>query len=195
MAAPGKVENAAGGTGALITRKVGPAPVWVWALIGLAVLVLFLTWRRNQGAGAPKDTGPFPDQTPPVIFQSYVRVTPDHTPPAGGRDGPSTVPPTAPPPGGDGPAPTPGPTPNPTPKPPAPSPGSTGSTGQWITVSKYTSSNPPWNSTLSGIASHLLGSEGAWPSIWNDPQNRDLVARRKQPNLIQPGDRIYVHGK
>ena len=39
------------------------------------------------------------------------------------------------------------------------------------------------------------GSSTNYAAIWNAPQNATLKARRKQPNLIQPGDSIFVPSK
>ncbi len=51
--------------------------------------------------------------------------------------------------------PPPAPPPPPAPGPPAGNPIGTTPTGQkWVDTAKYTTQNPPWNSTLSGIASH-----------------------------------------
>jgi hypothetical protein len=32
-------------------------------------------------------------------------------------------------------------------------------------------------------------------SVWNDPKNRDLKERRKDPNVLSPGDVVYVRDK
>jgi hypothetical protein len=66
-----------------------------------------------------------------------------------------------------------------------------------VTVAKYTSSNPPWNSTLWGIAKHFGYGAGSnnWTSIWSAPQNAALVARRKNPKYIQANDQIFVPAK
>lgn len=80
------------------------------------------------------------------------------------------------------PPPTPTPDPTPTPK---PVPAAYVS----VTVKKYTTANPPWQSTISGIAGHYGKSASA---VWNDPKNAALKAKRKQQNLIRPGDVVYV---
>jgi len=58
-----------------------------------------------------------------------------------------------------------------------------------VRVVKYTTNNPPWNSTISGIAGHYGKS---WPSVWNDAKNAALKRRRGVPERIQPGDIVYV---
>ncbi len=75
-------------------------------------------------------------------------------------------------------------TPKPKPKPTAPAAKYTA-----VRVVKYTSKNPPWNSTLSGIAKRYGKS---WTSVWNDSRNASLRARRKSPSKIRPGDVVYV---
>lgn len=78
--------------------------------------------------------------------------------------------------GGTGaPAPTPAPPPAPTPAPTPPSPAPSRS---FVTVAKYTTRNAPWNSTLSGIASH------AGTSVANLLQ--------LNPNITNP-NRIYTN--
>lgn len=85
------------------------------------------------------------------------------------------VPPTPPKP----PAPKPPPAPAPAPAP----------SYYAVTVVKYTSSNPPWNSTVSGIAGHYGKS---WQTVWNDAKNAPLRTLRGKPELIRPGDIVYV---
>ncbi len=58
-----------------------------------------------------------------------------------------------------------------------------------VTVKKYTSNNPPWESTISGIAAHYGKS---WSTVWNDSKNAGLRKSRKDPKLIRPGDKVYV---
>jgi hypothetical protein len=97
------------------------------------------------------------------------------------------------PPGGPYPIKTAQPTPTPTkppkppaPKPPAPKP----ATYTTVIVKRYTDRNPPWESTLWGIARHFGKSE---TSIWHDPKNATLRARTgDNPRRIRTGDRIYV---
>lgn len=59
-----------------------------------------------------------------------------------------------------------------------------------VTVVKYTSKNPPWNSTIWGIANHYGIS--SWQTVWNDPHNAALKKKRGVPEHIQPGDQVYV---
>lgn len=197
MSAP-QHEAAPARGGSIWTRKYGPLPFWAYALI---LLGLVGAWRLYSQAKQAKSTQQDPqliggDQQPPIVFQDYDTTI--NVPPAGGRqwppnhvpnDGPGHghVPDPPPPPPDKKPPPVP-PPPPPGPPPPAPP------AGQWVTVAKWTAKNPPWNSTISGIAGHLgLGSN--WGKVWNDPANASLRTRRKDPKLIQPGDRVFVPAK
>ena len=53
----------------------------------------------------------------------------------------------------------------------------------YVTVGRFTSRNPPWNSTLSGIAGHYKTSVAALLRL--NPTIRN-------PNLIHPGQRVRV---
>lgn len=72
-------------------------------------------------------------------------------------------------------------TPTPVKTPTAPPKQAPAQTAQYVTVVKYTSKNPPWNSTLSGIASHYHTSVG---------QLLKLNPSIKNPNLIYPGQKV-----
>lgn len=191
-------EEEASGTrplaGSILTKKTGPLPNWVWMAILLLVALIYSLWKRNQAGAEPVEDGPevsdVPgDQTPPPVFilpqnpQPAVNVTvnnpttPDTAPPVGNKP-----PVTNPPPGA---------------KPPAYTTGPNGSHFV-VTVGKFTTKNPPWNSTLSGIAGHTWGSKNAsqWSKIWNDPVNAKLkAARGGDPTKIRAGDKIYVRKK
>lgn len=80
-------------------------------------------------------------------------------------------------------------TPKPTPGKPAPKP-----VYDTVTVTHFTTHNTPWNSTISGIASHF-GYGANWQAVWNDPKNLGLRSKRKQPDKIQAGDKVYVKKK
>lgn len=178
--------------GSIIWQRKGPLPVWAWALIVLGLVLAVTMWRRNKAAGEadeartghldelPGDqtSGPIfivpQAPTPPVTVNTPVTVTVPPAPPGGGAP-PPTVPPKVP-------------TPTPVPKPPA---------GTWVKVAKFTSTNPPWNSTLSGIwsASKQHGAKLAnWQAIWTDPLNADLRTKRGAADRIQPNDMIFVRG-
>lgn len=77
-------------------------------------------------------------------------------------------------------------------KPPAPiKPKPTPPPAYWsVRVVKYTTKSPPWNSTISGIAAHY--KKASWQSVWNDPKNGPLRAKRGRPEGIRPGDVVYV---
>jgi hypothetical protein len=182
-------QGAAAG-GSILTRKTGPLPNWVWMALLLLVALIYSFWQRNRAAEVPleEDNGPSVenvpgDQTPPPVFilpqapQPSVTVpvtvnTPAPAPPAAGRPTPPVTPP----------------------KPAAPVPKPAAPAYQTVSVAKYTSKNPPWNSTIWGIAKQYGYGAAAnnWSSIWNDPKNAALKAKRKDPKKIQPGDKIYV---
>jgi hypothetical protein len=63
-----------------------------------------------------------------------------------------------------------------------------------VTVTHFTTHNPPWNSTISGIASHY-GYGSNWQAVWNDPKNIGLRSKRKTPEKIQAEDKVYVKKK
>lgn len=84
------------------------------------------------------------------------------------------------------------PKPKPDPKPdPKPKPVES---GVYVTVVRYTTRNPPWNSTISGIAARY-GWGNNWGVVWNHAKNASLRARRREPRYIQPGDRVWVPKK
>lgn len=61
-----------------------------------------------------------------------------------------------------------------------------------VTVSKF--GNPaPWNSTIWGISQHY--GIANWQTVWDDPKNAGLRSKRGKPELIQPGDVVYVPTK
>jgi hypothetical protein len=58
-----------------------------------------------------------------------------------------------------------------------------------VTVKKFTEKNPPWQSTISGIAGHYGKSAS---TVWNYAKNASLRAKRGSMSKIQPGDKVYV---
>lgn len=58
-----------------------------------------------------------------------------------------------------------------------------------VKVVKFTTKNPPWNSTISGIAGHYHTTASA---VWNDAKNAALRSKRGSEDKIQPGDTVYV---
>lgn len=214
-------EGSAGSNGgSILTRKTGPLANWIWMALILLLALGFSMWQRNrqQTPDANMDTTVEPattldNQTPPPIFilpqnpQPSVPINITVPTPTG----PTPVTPTTPTPVTPTPSnPTPTPTtpigappvavkPPPTapaPK-PAPPPKATIPVYATVTVAKYTSKNPPWNSTLWGIAKHYGkgGASNNYTSIWDDPKNAALKKKRGKPTSIQPGDKIYVRVK
>jgi hypothetical protein len=184
----------AGPSGSLLTRKWGPLPVWAWGGIGVGLAIIYRAYAGSKDAAQQEtSTTDFGGTTtPPTVYQDYITITnpiitnPDEPPGQGRGEPPQTTTPPA--------TPTPS-TPRPGKPPirfpgPTPTHGGQKGTGRWVTVAKWTAKNAPWNSTISGIAAHYNIKN--WQSVWNLPQNASLRARRKQPNLIQPNDRVWV---
>jgi hypothetical protein len=173
--------------------KSGPLPNWAWGGLLLGGAVAYSSWKKNkaakQDAAAESSASGIElpgDVAPTYVFQNYDQdtITVPSAPAGGGRPPVTTLPApthTPPPPAPKPPVPTP-------PKPPA-SP-----KGKWVTVVKWTKNNPPWNSTIWGIANKLLGPKVGWQAIWNAPQNQALRDKRKDPTKIQPGDKVWVPG-
>lgn len=183
-----------GGLGSTLSARIGPLPTWQWiALITAAGVAYYLLIGKNKaGTTAPAtdataDTTPAND-VPQFVIQNYLppyapamaQTTPTQTTPD------QDVNPVGPP----APAPTtpsaPAKVPTPTAKTPIKQPKAKAS----VKVVKYTTKNPPWNSTISGIANHYGIRD--WHTVWNSPLNAALRARRKNPQSIQPQDVVYV---
>jgi hypothetical protein len=182
-------------SGQLLTRKLGPMPMWAWMLAGLAVALVYRQWQANKAA-TTQTTGSTVDTTPPNVTQDFITInapisTAPEEPPGQGRSEPPQGGGQGGVAGGTPPAVVhPGPIPVRVPSRPTPTPAPTKPAGQWVTVAKWTATRTAWNSTLSGIAAHFKIK--SWQTVWNAPQNAALKARRKDPKLIQPGDKIFV---
>lgn len=70
-----------GGGGNVLTRKLGPAPMWLWMLAGLGGALAWVSIRKNKssqgpGGAAPSsattNAGSLAAQTPPFIIQNYT---------------------------------------------------------------------------------------------------------------------------
>jgi len=126
----------------------------------------------------PKPVTPAPISTPPPLKGPVKPVTPVAPPTRIGAPAPAPVPVTPPKPV---PVPVTPPKPNPAPvTPPKPNPTPS---PIWVTVAKYTKNNPPWNSTLSGIARHYGTTVSAIMAL-----NPNI----KNPNLIYVGQKVRV---
>ena len=181
---------AAGGSLAgTLTRKWGPLPGWAWMGLAGAATLGVIWWRRRsaKATGAGTDTTAT-DQTAADQGTS-AGMTADVLAAAGGSfavlqseiqqlqgnaaQHPGTTPPTT---GTTTPT---GSTGGHTPTPPA-----HGTRYIMVTVQPFTSQNPPWQSTLSGIASH-----------YNVPGGYTALAKLNgisNPNIIHPGQQIKV---
>jgi len=183
-----------GGPGIMesLQAKVGPLPLYAWLGIVTAAALIYVLWYRGKsGAPTAEDQGiertssiPSEDvpqfviqnQLPPIspaITLPPVNVDVDvHSPTAPANAGTTT-------------------TPSPIDKKNIAKGAKPAKKYKAVRVAKYTTKNPPWNSTISGIASHY-GIKN-WMTLWNDPKNAALRKSRKNtPKLIQPGDIVYV---
>lgn len=189
MAVAERAAETAPGVRGLLQRRYAGVPVWAYAAAALALVLVIAYWRSRRGqadatAVSTGDDTELPgDQSAPPVF-----IMPQQPPPVVNvtlPPSPATVPPA--PPGGGRTTP-PGVPPKPTPPPRPP--------GLMVTVTKYTTHNPPWSSTLSGIFGHYKGTTTArtWQDIWNHPLNADLRRKRGAADRIVAGDKVFVPG-
>lgn len=193
-----------GGAGSIFLRKTGPLANWVWMAILLFVALIYSLWKRNRADAnaveegpAEEDTGLPGDQTPPPVFilpqnpqpTVPVNVTVNNPAAPATPKPPVTTPKPAPP------AASKPPVTKPAPKPSAPAKPAISYAA--VKVAKYTTKNPPWNSTLWGIAKQngYGAASKNWAAIWNDPKNAALKKKRGSPEKVQPGDTVYVRKK
>lgn len=179
-----------------IGRKYGPLPGWAWAGLAGAGALGWRWWRARSAKAAGVDQSgtdataadqgesaglAASDQTGYgasfSVLQSEIQdlqgamartnTTPTTTPTTGSTTPTGTVKPP--------------PTTKPPAKPPTPTPAAKYTT---VTVGKFTEPNPPWDSTLSGIAAHyhVPGGYQALAKL-NGIQNA---------NLIHEGQKIKV---
>jgi LysM repeat protein len=195
------------GGGSFLTTKYMGIPGIVW-LGGAAILAYFLFFRNkssssqgssSSGGGGTSSTGDITFTPPANRIQVGIPTANGQAAPVNTTSGSTSTEP------GNNQGLNPGqanpvgtPNPQPTPTPPArtattgttvqhkagPAPvKSAGSKTQTVTVTKWTATNTPWNSTLSGIAQHYNTTVAELlklnPSITN-------------PNLIYPGQKITV---
>lgn len=167
------------GSNSFVFQKTGPLPNWAWMAIGLGGALVWAYFKKKKsdaangtGTGTTNGSGTTTGKNGSANGITYAFVDADSTvntlnaaPPGGGRrpHGPDTPPP------------------------PTPAPD-----GQYVTVTKWTRNNAPWNSTLYGIATELWGNGDAWKAIWNAPENASLKSTRKTPEQIEPGDKVWV---
>jgi|SRR5271165_260712 len=182
--------------GNFLTKKIGPLPTWGWMAISLVLVVLYAYYKKSKGstsstaaantaAAANAPGGVDASLVPQFINQTYVQETPPAAPDITNNstvnsndvnsnntaptvvNSPTTVnkpPPVTPP-----------------PKTPTPSKNAKTTT---VTVAKWTATNTPWNSTLSGIANHYK-VPGGYPALAK-------LNHISNPNLIYPGQKIVV---
>lgn len=167
--------------GSIIWEKKGPLPVWGWALIGLALVLLVVWWRRDKAEAtanqvATNYTDELPgDQSAPAIFilpPEAARRSPTPNDMPRWRRPPATVPEAPPGSGRDVPP---------------------GVVGQWVTVGQplaMTAAGTPGTggNTFRKIAEQIWGHADWYGSLTNDPIN----APYKSQTTLAPGTRIWV---
>lgn len=182
---------------ATLKQKAGPFPVGVWAALGTIALALVLIRRKSKNSG---QTDAAANQTNSNLSSAAELANMFEVaglmPYQGGDVYVNTTTTEKPPPSKTHPSPLPAPVDH---KPPVTGGGGTRpkpntGKGKYVTVAKWTPKNAPWNSTVWGITSHLLGPKTSWKTVWNAPQNSALRAKRKDPKKIQAGDKIWVPG-
>lgn len=191
-----------GGGNNPFTRHMGPFPLWVWMGLGLAIVLAYANWSKAKKGAANANQGTLPTaqtasgSTPASLIPQFVNQVYENPSPPVINVGPFNNTQTVTPPpvedtDNDHPHP-PGPPTGPPPGPPHPQPA-----GQWVTVAPWSSTNAPWNSTLWGIAQHTYGNGALYPKIF--AANKQGIVRPdgtsgfiSNPNLIHPGDRIFV---
>lgn len=152
-----------GRSGGGLTRKIGPLPVWLWAVGVGALGGVVWFWRRSKGAAADSTSADSTaagseETTPASLVPINQGLSEDQTQsildaikklqgaPSDDDDDDDDD---------DKPKPSPAPKPKPKPKPPTPGkPGDPSHHPKTVTVVKWTKHNTPWNSTLWGIAHH-----------------------------------------
>ena len=180
-------EGEGGGAGGFLTKKYMGLPGYVW-LIGVAVLA-YLYFRTKSGSGTSGSNSTA--ATTPSNANSGTSTTGNTTfgPPTTNLTINSQYAQTSSSTAGV-PAPrhaTPNPQPTPLPKPPTKKAVTTVKTpakaAPIVTVTKWTATNTPWNSTLWGIANHYNTTVANLLKL--NPQI-------KNANLVYPGEKVKV---
>jgi nucleoid-associated protein YgaU len=180
-----------------LKQKVGPLPLWTWAVIGTGAVSFYL-YRKNKANAAAQQQAPSTDQSnlgnvpisnlstsaqpmPIQMGDTFVNVS---QPPDADNPGPAP----GQPPGVKTPTPVKAPpppvtkAPPPSPKPTPPAPKTT-----TVTVCPY----PAWCGSLYGIAQHEWGNGNLWPTIYN--ANKAKIG--SNPNLIHVGTVLTIPAK
>lgn len=184
-----------GGQGELLQRKLGPMPVWVWALIGLAGAWLYAKWRSNQQAASAAqqtqvaDTSSAESQQVAPQFVIENNLPPEANPgtatPPSQAGSPTPAPPVVAPPGKG--------THPPIGHPPIPAGPPKPISGKRPLVYRVQHGD-----TLDSIAaSHgVKGGGGELFTFNTTPGNRPPATintlRKRGPNLIYPGEEILI---
>lgn len=181
-----------GGIGGALRQKLGPFPTWAYLVFVTVILLGYYLYKKHKSGSSSSSSSNTNGQAlpgeatgaqnvPDYVFQSTTNIEepPESNTISIGNPPVSPPPPTTPPPKSTTPS-------KPAPKPPPKSttPPSKGQKYATVTVTKWTASNTPWNSTLSGIAEHY-GVKGGYAALAK-------LNGISNPNLIYPGQKIKV---
>lgn len=185
--------------GSLLQRKVGPMPVWVWALVGLAAAWLYAKWRGGKQAAATDTTGAGSSESaasaPEFIIEENLPTVPVTVSPGGGTPSgpittPTPVPVTSPP--GKGPKPPIGGG-----KPPRQSGG--GVVGKPGGTPKAKGAIPYRVREGDTLASIAQSHGTTWQKLFaynttpgNRPANTIAELKKRGPSLLFPGEEILI---
>jgi hypothetical protein len=184
-----------GDIGAFLKQRVGPLPVWSYALLSFGIAWWYLSRRKSKSSGTETGsppTGQFSStqstkytdpKTGQQIDTSYTAQGAGY----GGALGPWYAQPM-PYSGGDVYVNYPG---QPTAPAPSPTPPSTPTLprnpdwGHWVTVRP--------GDTVASLTQAYLGDANLWTKVWTDPVNKILHdARAADPGNVQPGDVLWI---
>ena len=80
--APPSPSRGRAGGGNVFTRKIGPLSMWVWLLIGIALIGAYVLWKRNQASQTAQPTANA-SQVPQFVNQVYTNGVPPTAPQPG----------------------------------------------------------------------------------------------------------------
>lgn len=161
-----------------LTRKLGPLPVWAYAVIIMGVYYWYMHYGPGKSTSSQARNAPYglDANGNPIIPMATESISQSGGPDSSSSSSTTTT--TSPPPKTN-------PPPKPKPKKPKPQPSS-----NEVTVAKWpgTSSNglAQWNTTLWGIAQHEHTTVA---------ELQRLNPQVKNPSLVYPGEKIKVPGQ
>ena len=89
-----QVNTGGGGSGNVFTRQLGPMPLWGWMAVGLALVLLYVYWKKDQASqstsGTSSDTSGGSGTTDSSLIPQFVnQVYTQTSPPSPGPQGPA----------------------------------------------------------------------------------------------------------